>query len=218
LVLLVVNLGFFVRRLLILLTTTGVAERPPEMVAFDGSMVGTWMPWALLLQELLKLFLRCRLLAPRGTVHSHDEIIWLAFSGWTRIVPLVFVVVVVIWAPQIAILAPREPLPHLLLLLGSIVHHITKTHNSLRPVLPKIPVDAWVSDAVVETVDDVVLRDVRDGGANVEEVICVGPQELVTFLFTLSKIVTSTCANNRSLEVVDEDPLEPFPGVDGVVA
>jgi hypothetical protein len=98
------------------------------------------------------------------------------------------------------------------------VHHITKTHNSLRPVLPKIPVDAWVSDAVVETVDDVVLRDVRDGGANVEEVICVGPQELVTFLFTLSKIVTSTCANNRSLEVVDEDPLEPFPGVDGVVA
>jgi hypothetical protein len=93
-----------------------------------------------------------------------------------------------------------------------------KARNSLRPIPPKIPVDAWVGDAVVEAVDDVVLRDVRDGGANVEEVMSVGPQELVTFLFTLSKIVTSACASNRSLEVVDEDLLEPLPGVDGVVA
>jgi hypothetical protein len=90
-------------------------------------------------------------------IHSHDEIIWLAFSGWTRIVPLAFVVAVVVWAPQNAILAPWEPLPHLLLLLGSIVHHITKAHNSLRPVPPEIPVDAWVGDAVVEAVDDVIL-------------------------------------------------------------
>jgi hypothetical protein len=142
----------------------------------------------------------------------------LTFSGWTRIVPLAFVVAVVIWAPQIAILAPREPLPHLLLLLGPIVHHITTARNSLRPVPPKIPVDAWVGDAVVEAVDDVILRDVRDGGADVEEAMCVGPQELLTFLFTLSKIVTSTCTSNRSLEVVDENPLELFLGVDGVVA
>jgi hypothetical protein len=133
------------------------------------------MPWALLLQELLELFLRRRLLAPRGTIHSRVEIIWLAFTGWTRIVPLAFVVAVVVWAPQIAILVPREPLPHLLLLLGPIVHHITKARNSLRPVLPKILVDAWVGDAVVEIVDDVVLRDVRDGGADVEEATCVGP-------------------------------------------
>jgi hypothetical protein len=151
-------------------------------------------------------------------IHSRDEIIWLAFSGWNRILLLAFVVAVVVWAPHIAILASREPLPHLLLLLGSIVHHIMKARNSLRPVPPKIPVDAWVGDAIVEAVDDVVLRDVRDGGADDEEATCVGPQELVMFLFTLSKIVTSTCASNRSLEVVDEDPLEPFPGVDGVIA
>jgi hypothetical protein len=98
------------------------------------------------------------------------------------------------------------------------VHHITKVRNSLQPVPPEISVDARVGDAVVEAVDDVVLRDVRDGGANVEEATRVGPQELVTFLLTLSKIVTTTCAGNCSLEVVDEDPLEPFPGVDGVVA
>jgi hypothetical protein len=98
------------------------------------------------------------------------------------------------------------------------VHHITKAHNILWPVPPKISVDAWVGDAVVEAVDGVVLRNFCNGGANVEEVACVGPQELVTFLFTLGKIMTSTCTSDRSLEVVDEDFLESLPGVDGVVA
>jgi hypothetical protein len=93
-----------------------------------------------------------------------------------------------------------------------------KPRNSFRPIPPEVSVDAWVGDAVVEAVDDVVLRDVRDGSMNVEEATCIGPQELVTFLFTLSKIVTSTCASDRSLEVVDEDLLEPFPGVDRVAA
>jgi hypothetical protein len=94
------------------------------------------------------------------------------------------------------------------------VHHITKPRNSLRPVPPEIPVDARVGDAVVETIDDVVLRDIGDGGANVKEAMCVGPQELITFLLTLSKIVTSTCMSNRSVEVVDEDLLKALPGVD----
>jgi hypothetical protein len=89
-----------------------------------------------------------------------------------------------------------------------------KARNSLRPVPPEVPVDARVGDAVVETIDDVILRDVGDGGANVEEATCVGPQELITLLLTLSKIVTSTCMSNRSLEVVDEDLLEALPGVD----
>jgi hypothetical protein len=89
------------------------------------------MPRALLLQELFELLLRRRLLAPRGTIHSHDEIIWLVLSGWTRIVPLAFVIAVVVCAPQIAILAPREPLSHFLLLFGPIVHHIMKARNSL---------------------------------------------------------------------------------------
>jgi hypothetical protein len=94
------------------------------------------------------------------------------------------------------------------------VHHITKARNSLRPVPPEIPVDARVGDAVVETIDDVILRDIGDGGANVEEATCVGPQELITFLLTLSKIVTSTYTSNRSLKVVDEDLLKALLGVD----
>jgi hypothetical protein len=93
-----------------------------------------------------------------------------------------------------------------------------KARNSLRPVPPEIPVDAWVGDAVVEAVDDVVLRDVRDGGADVEETTCVGLQELVSFLFALGKVVTSTCTSDCPLELIDEDLLESLPGVDGVAA
>jgi hypothetical protein len=167
LILLVVVLRFLVYWLLVLLATTRVAQCPPEEVTVNGRVIGTWIPWIFLLQELLELLLRRRLLAARGTIHSHDEIIWFAFLVWTQIVPLAFVVAVVVWTPQIAILAPQEPLPHLLLLFGPIMHHIMKARNSLWPVPPKIPIDAWVGDAVVEAVDDVVLRDVRDGGADV---------------------------------------------------
>jgi hypothetical protein len=98
------------------------------------------------------------------------------------------------------------------------MHHVTKARNSFRPVSTEVSVDAWVGDAVVEAIDDVFLRDFGDGSANIEEMMCVGPQELVTFLLTLSKIMTSTYVSDRPLEVVDEDLLEPLPGVDRVVA
>jgi hypothetical protein len=133
------------------------------------------MPRAFLLQELLELLLRRRLPTSRGTIHSHDEIIWLALSGWTRIVPLAFVVAVVMRTPQIAILARREPLPHLLLLFGPVVHHVTQTRNSLQPVPPEVPVDAWIGDAILEVVNDVLLQNIRDGGADIKESACIGP-------------------------------------------
>jgi hypothetical protein len=171
---LVIVFGFFVHGLLVLLATAGIADCPPEVVTINCHMIGTWMPWALLLQELLEFLLRRRLLASRGTIHSRDEIIWLALSGWTRIVPLAFIIAVVMRTPQIAILAPREPLPHLLLLFGPVVHHVVQPRNSLRPVSLEVSIDAWIGDAVVEAVDDVLLRDVCDGGADIKETACVG--------------------------------------------
>jgi hypothetical protein len=155
----------------VLLAATGIAKCPPEVVAIDCRMIGTWMPWPFLLQELLELFLRRYLLASRGMIHNRDEIIWLALSGWTRVVPLALV----IWMPQVAIIAPWELLPHLFFLLGPVVHHITKPCNSFRSVPPKVSVDAWVDDAVVEAVDDVFLQDIRNSSANVEETACIGP-------------------------------------------
>jgi hypothetical protein len=171
---LVIVFRFLVHGLLVLLATAGIAESPPEVVRISCRMIGTWMPWAFLLQELLEFLLHCRLLASRGTIHSRDEIIWLALLGWTRIVPLALVVAVIMRMPQIAILAPREPLPHLFLLLELVMHHVTQPYNSLRPVPPEVSVDAWIGDAVVEAVDDVLLRDIRDGGTDIEETACVG--------------------------------------------
>jgi hypothetical protein len=99
LILLVVVLRFLVYWLLVLLTITGVVECPPEVVIVHGHVIGTWMPWAFLLQELLELLLRRRLLATRRRLNGRDEIIWPAFSGRTRIVLLAFVIAVVVWMP-----------------------------------------------------------------------------------------------------------------------
>jgi hypothetical protein len=55
------------------------------------------------------------------------------------------------------------------------VHHVVKPYNSFRSILPKVSVDAWVDDAIVEAIDDVFLRDIRNGGAHIEETMCIGP-------------------------------------------
>jgi hypothetical protein len=46
---LVIIFGFFVHWLLVLLAATRIAECPPEVVAIDCRVIGTWMPWAFLL-------------------------------------------------------------------------------------------------------------------------------------------------------------------------
>jgi hypothetical protein len=120
---LVVLFGFFIRQL-ILLATTGIAKFPSEVVAINCRLIGTWMPWVFFLQELFKLLLRCCLPASRRTIHSRNKVVWLALSGWTRVVPLALVGTVITYAPQVVVIALREPLPHLFLLLGLVVHHV----------------------------------------------------------------------------------------------
>jgi hypothetical protein len=171
---LVILFGFFVSWL-VLLAVIGFAECPPEVVAINCRMIGTWMPWAFLLQELFELLLCCSLLASRRMIHSRDEVIWLVLSGWTQVVLLALVGMIVICAPQVAIIAPREPLSHLFLLLGPVVHHVTKPYNNFLSIPPKVSVDAWVDDAIIEVVDDVFLRDIRNGGPHIEETACIGP-------------------------------------------
>jgi hypothetical protein len=71
------------------------------------------------------------------------------------------------------------------------------SYNSFWSVPPKVSVDTWVGDAIVEAVDNVLLQDIQNSGTHVEETTCVGPEELVAFLFTLSKIMASTCTGDR---------------------
>jgi hypothetical protein len=54
------------------------------------------------------------------------------------------------------------------------VHHVTQSRNSLRPVPPEVSVDAWIGDAVVEAVNNILLQNIHDGGADIKESVCIG--------------------------------------------
>jgi hypothetical protein len=71
-------------------------------------------------------------------------------------------------------------------------------------------------EAILEAVDNVLIADVGDGGAGVEEASGVGPQGLVLLLLALRQVVMNTCPKHGALEVIDENPLQVLPGVDGV--
>jgi hypothetical protein len=45
----------------------------------------------------------------------------------------------------------------------------------------------------------------------------VGSEEFITLLLALGEVVSGSCSGYRPLEVVDENLLEAFPGVDGAV-
>jgi hypothetical protein len=71
-------------------------------------------------------------------------------------------------------------------------------------------------EAILEATNDVLIGDVGDGGAHLEETLCVGPQGLVHLLLHLGKVVARARPDHGSLEVIDEGPLEILPRVDGV--
>jgi hypothetical protein len=64
---------------------------------------------------------------------------------------------VVICAPRVVVVEPWELFTHLLLLLGPIAHHVMKSCNSFWSVPPKVTIDAWVGEAIVKAVDDVLF-------------------------------------------------------------
>jgi hypothetical protein len=139
---------------------------------------GVTVPWALLLQEFLNLLLRHpQFLSSRagGALDSRDQIIWLALLGGSRVVPLTSVVAVIV-PPLVVVVITMlcEAIALLLLLVRPNLHHITEPHDGLGSVAAKISKESLVSDAVVEAVDDVLLEDVGDGGACVEESARVG--------------------------------------------
>jgi hypothetical protein len=71
-------------------------------------------------------------------------------------------------------------------------------------------------EAILEAVDDVLIGDVGDCGAHLEEAPGVGSQGLVHLLLDLRQVMTITCSEHGTLEVVDENPLQVLLEVDGV--
>jgi hypothetical protein len=62
-------------------------------------------------------------------------------------------------------------------------------------------------EPVLEAEDDVLIGDVGDGSAHLEETSGVGPQGLVHLLLDLGQIMASACSDHGYLEVVYESPL-----------
>jgi hypothetical protein len=50
-----------------------------------------------------------------------------------------------------------------------------KPCNSFQSIPPEVSVDACVGDTIVEAVDDIFLRDIRNGSTDIEETACTGP-------------------------------------------
>ena len=68
----------------------------------------------------------------------------------------------------------------------------------------------------MEAVDDVVVGDVADGGAGVEESFEVRPQSFPALLLAQPEVVSSSWMMDGALKVVDEERFQVLPGVDGV--
>ena len=63
----------------------------------------------------------------------------------------------------------------------------------------------------MEAVDDIVIRNVGDGGMCVEESLDVGPQGFAMLLFAQAQVVVSARPMFGALEVVDEELLQILP-------
>jgi hypothetical protein len=64
--------------------------------------------------------------------------------------------------------------------------------------------------------NDILISDVGDGGARLEEMSCARPQGFVHLLLHLEQFMASARPDHGSLKVFDEGPLEVLPQVDGV--
>jgi hypothetical protein len=126
------------------------------------------------------------------------------------VVPLAFVEVAVAIA-LLVMVALREAIILLVLLVSLPCHHIAQLYSSSRAVAAKVVVRVLREEPVLEAADDVFVGNVGDGGARLEETPCVGPQSLVHLLLHLGQVVAAARPDHGSLEVVNEGSLEVIP-------
>ena len=87
------------------------------------------------------------------------------------------------------------------------MHHLSERCNSFGFVPTKIFINVWIGNTVVEVVDDILVGDVGDCGADVEEASCVGAERFVSVLPAVSQIMMGARASDCSLEVVHKNSL-----------
>ena len=132
------------------------------------------MDWtSLVVKNLVELVMRLvTLLTTWGAIHSADSVVRLAC---TRRIPLVVgPSTVVVTLPVIVIVTAREATVFLLLFVCPALHHVASFYYCFGAITPEVTVERLDSNATLEVVDDVVVRDVGDGGSRVEEALGVG--------------------------------------------
>jgi hypothetical protein len=176
-VLLIILLLAFI--LVIGLTIDGVSnEGLAETVALPSRVLGVWVPWALLVEDLIET-LSCvaGLLAARWALNCRDKIVSLALSAWTQVVLLALVVVatVVVAFPCVLVISAASWGTALLLqvlLVCPDLHHVIELHDGLGLISPEVPIQDPVIEAVMDAVDDVSLGD--DGNMRMPDLLSGG--------------------------------------------
>jgi hypothetical protein len=86
----------------------------------------------------------------------------------------VAVVEVAVAIAFLVVVALREAVVLLILLVSPPCHHVVQLYNSIRVIAPKIVVRMLREEPVLEAADEILIGDVGDGGACLEEEPGVG--------------------------------------------
>jgi hypothetical protein len=90
------------------------------------------------------------------------------------VVPLALVEVVVAIA-LLVVVALGEAVVLLVLLVSPPCHHVTQLYGSSQAIAPEVVVCVLQEEPVLKATDDVLIDDVGNGGAHLEETLGVGP-------------------------------------------
>jgi hypothetical protein len=125
-----------------------------------------------------------QLLSTRIALNSRDFLIWLALLGVSRVILLALVKVAVAIV-LLVVVALGEAVVLLVLLVSPPCHHVTQLHGSSRAIASEVILRVLREEPVLEAADKVLIGDVGDGGARLEETPGVGPQGLIHLLLHL---------------------------------
>jgi hypothetical protein len=92
---------------------------------------------------------------------------------------------VVVAGALLVIVALRETIILLVLLVSPPYQHVVQLHGSSWAVASEVMVGVLRGEAILEEPDDVLVGDVSDCGSHLEETPGVGPQGLIQLLLNL---------------------------------
>jgi hypothetical protein len=99
--------------------------------------------------------------------------VWLALSSIPRVVPLALIKLVIA-ITLLVVVALGEAVVLLILLVSPPCHHVAQFYRSSWAIVPKVVVRVLREEPALEAADDVLVGDVSDGGARLEEMLGVG--------------------------------------------